>query len=136
MTVRVYLDAVTVIYLFEGSPHRSQQVRSLIGRVDATLVASELSRMECLVRPLREGQVSLVDEFVSFFDTEVDEMVDLDRRVMERAARVRADHGYKTPDAIHLAAALESKCDVFLTNDDRLRQTGGISIEVLKRIVP
>ena len=55
-----------------------------------------------------------------------------DDRIFARACRLRADHGLKTPDALHLATALQYACDQFWTNDDRLsRAAGGMAIGVL-----
>ncbi|MCI5218746.1 MAG: PIN domain-containing protein [Candidatus Electrothrix sp. LOE2] len=51
--------------------------------------------------------------------------------VFDKATELRAQYSLKTPDAIHLAAALVSGCDVFLTNDLRLNRVSvKISIEV------
>ncbi len=44
---------------------------------------------------------------------------------------MRADLGFKTPDALHLAAAIEGGCDRFLTNDARLSRCTDIAVEVL-----
>jgi predicted nucleic acid-binding protein len=48
---------------------------------------------------------------------------------MDRATKIRADHGFRTPDAIHLAAAVISNCDAFLTNDLRLERFPDIVIQ-------
>jgi predicted nucleic acid-binding protein len=59
-----------------------------------------------------------------------------------RAAAVRGGHVYPASppaqprrfglaDALHLAAAVESSCDVFLTNDSQLANFPDITIEVL-----
>lgn len=45
--------------------------------------------------------------------------------VFDRAAELRAHHNIRTPDAIHLAAALIHGCDEFWTNDDRLSAAAG-----------
>ena len=37
--------------------------------------------------------------------------------IADRAAQLRAEHGLGTPDAIHLATALECGAEVFVTND-------------------
>jgi predicted nucleic acid-binding protein len=55
----------------------------------------------------------------------------LNSAVYDRAAEIRAQHGFKTPDAIHLAAAIESGCDRFLTNDRRLARFTGITVEIM-----
>ena len=59
----------------------------------------------------------------------VAEIVGLTRAVLDLATEVRARHGFKTPDAIHLSAAVSSGCDVFLTNDRRLGHFEGIAIQ-------
>ena len=44
----------------------------------------------------------------------------------------RVQHGLKTPDALHLAAALHHGCTEFWTNDDRLRAAAGaLAVNVL-----
>ncbi len=51
--------------------------------------------------------------------------------VFDRAAGIRAHHNVKALDAPHLAAALEAGCDLFLTNDNRLRAFPDLPVEVL-----
>jgi hypothetical protein len=36
------------------------------------------------------------------------------------ATELRARHGLRVPDALHLACAIVNRCDRFLTNDHRL----------------
>lgn len=50
---------------------------------------------------------------------------------MDHATDIRAHYGFKTPDAIHLAAAVVSGCDVFLTNDHRLDRFSDLAVEVV-----
>ena len=40
--------------------------------------------------------------------------------IAEKAASLRAVQNLKTPDAIHIATALDQKADFFLTNDAKL----------------
>ena len=49
----------------------------------------------------------------------------------ERAARIRAAHNLKLPDALHLATAVEHGCGLFLTNDATLARCKDITVEVL-----
>ena len=45
----------------------------------------------------------------------------MESEVLREGAQLRADFSsLKTPDAIHLAAALHYQCDEFWTNDNRL----------------
>ncbi len=59
------------------------------------------------------------------------EMIPLTRDVIDRATEIRAQYNFKTPDSLHLAAAVISNCDVFLTNDQRLNRFAGIAIETI-----
>jgi predicted nucleic acid-binding protein len=63
--------------------------------------------------------------------------VPLGAPVCERAANIRGGHTYASgkrysvQDALHLAAAIQSDCDSFLTNDHRLAGFPEITVDVL-----
>ena len=92
---------------------------------------SELVRLECRVGPLKRKNTSLLSQFDSFFASSDLLIAALTRSVCDRAAIIRADHGFRTPDALNLACAVESQWDVFLTNDMRLSRFPGLSVDVL-----
>ena len=46
--------------------------------------------------------------------------LDIPDAVYKEAARLRAEFGIKTPDALHLATARYHNCTELWTNDDRL----------------
>lgn len=51
------------------------------------------------------------------------EVISIDRAIAEEAARIRGRYKYfKAMDALQIAAAMVSKCDVLLANDKQLRQ--------------
>src|SRR6266508_6207621 len=81
------------------------------------LIASDLTRMECRVKPIRDRDADLLRDFDQFFETIVSALVPLTREVIDLATEIRAESGLRTPDAIHLAAARSAACDSFLTND-------------------
>ena len=56
----------------------------------------------------------------------------VDRAILVEAARQRAALGMHMPDAIHVATALAADCDLFLTNDRRLRMPPGLAKELLE----
>jgi predicted nucleic acid-binding protein len=61
--------------------------------------------------------------------------MDVNEAVAEEAARIRARYRFKTPDAIHLASAKLGGADLFVTNDDRLRQFLDLTVIVLRDYV-
>lgn len=129
--MRIYLDSAPVIYVVERRPRYAEYLDGRLSSPNDTLVASELTRLESRVKPIREGNRVALQEFDAFFGQTVDETILLTREVMDRATLIRARYGFRTPDAIHLGAALASGCDVFLTNDNRLSRFSEVSVEVV-----
>jgi uncharacterized protein len=130
--VLVYLDSCIVIYVVEGrEPWSSLVAAQVAARATARFVVSDLVRMECLVGAIRLADDALVSAFETYLAG--CEHAPITSGTFDRAAHLRADHGLKTPDALHLAAALEARCAELWTNDDRFgRVHAGI---VIRRVV-
>ena len=112
---RVYLDACMVIHLIEGNSQQQQILkRALLGKI---VFSSELVRLESRIKALRENQKIFLKVYEQFFKD--CQLIDLNRSVFEQATELRVNHNLKTPDALHLAAAL-GVCDQFWTNDQQL----------------
>ncbi len=103
----VYLDTCIVIGLIEG----------VFVRLEARLLA---------VRKNKLIQLQVYDSFFS-----VCEFVELNRSVFDLATILRAENNLKTPDAIHLAAAIKSNCDELCTNDKHLIKISTQHIKVI-----
>lgn len=129
--MRVFLDSALVIYLVEQNPVFGPCTETWLRSHPCDVVSSELVRMEALILPVRANDRTRITEFEDYFRVRVAEMVPLTRAVFDRAVHIRATTTIKTPDALHLAAAVEAGCDVFLTNDHPLKQFTGITVEVV-----
>src|SRR2546427_6757780 len=129
--MRYYLDAAPIIYVIEGTQPFATTVEAKLSVGGLTLVTSELTRLECRVLPLRNGNTKLLQDFDDYFANSIAEIVPLTRDVIDHATEIRAQYGFKTPDSLHLAAAVITNCDVFLTNDHRLNRFTGITIETV-----
>ena len=55
--------------------------------------------------------------------------------IWEDAARIRAQTGLATPDALHAATALSVDCTLFVTNDTDFRRVQGLPVAVLDDLV-
>lgn len=128
----IYLDACLLIYAIEDHPVWAGDVRtSLRDKPDARFAVSPLIKMECLVKPLKTGDIAMqrryeagLNEFVQLPMTET---------IFLQAAMLRARFGLKTPDALHLACAQHHGCTALWTNDDRLAQAGhGLARNILR----
>jgi predicted nucleic acid-binding protein len=130
--VRLYLDSATTIYAVEQVAPYAAVVDARLADPDLVIVTSELTRLECRVKPLRDGNSELLEDFDDYFEDVIEIIVPLSREVVDAATGIRARYGFKVPDAVHLAAAVQSRCEVFLTNDHRLRRFAEIAIEVVE----
>lgn len=115
---KVYLDSCIAIYLVEEHPVHCRSVENALARLDGIVCYSPLTELECLVLPLRLKRSDLVDKFTRFFALAT--KLDMPDAVYREAARLRAEFGMKTPDALHLATARYHDCTDLWTNDDRL----------------
>ena len=120
----LYLDTNALIYSLTGKPEFKDAARgwldSFAALQGALLVTSRLTILEALIGPLKQADVERTSRIEAAFNGLV--LLDIDDATIRKAAAIRAGHPLRTPDAIHLAAALESKADVFLTADRRLKQ--------------
>ncbi|MBI3607173.1 MAG: PIN domain-containing protein [Nitrospirae bacterium] len=74
-------------------------------------MCSTLSLLEVLVQPYRRGKEELVNQFYGLLTTYPGlTWVTLSTEIADIAARLRAHHRLKTPDAIVLATAIEAPC--------------------------
>ncbi len=128
--MRIYLDAAPVIYIVKIEPYYSR-ARNRLDEPNVVQVVSELTRLESRVKPIRDSDVQLLRAFDAYFAQVVDETVSISLAVIDMATDIRAHYGFKTPDSIHLAAAVLSRCDIFLTHDLRLKRFTGITVKDL-----
>ena len=96
-----------------------------------SIVSSDLVVLETLVKPLREGDTVVEMLFRSLFEASEVRLIPATRPLWEEAARLRAETGLKTPDALHAAAALHAGCTIFITNDDDFRRLKELPVVVL-----
>jgi len=117
----VYLDTCCVIYLLEEIEPFSALIRQhLANNLDAILCVSALVRLESLVKPLIDDNQTLVEDYEIFLSDQ--QWLTIDDNVFAKALNLRIEHKIKTPDALHLATAIENGCTEFWTNDNRLNE--------------
>lgn len=126
---RMYFDSVAFIYYIEQRSPWYARIMQRLAAGNVHIVVSDLTRMECRVQPLAQGNAALLQDFDDAFAAA--EIVPVDTAAFDRATHIRATYRFKTPDALHLAAAVGSMCDVFYTNDHRLAAFAGIPVEVI-----
>lgn len=133
------LDTAPLIYFIEKHSLYLPVVLPFfeaVERGDIEVVTSTLTLTEVLTHPLRQNKQALARQYSSILlNASHVTMLSVSADVATEAARLRATHGYKTPDAIQLATALSGRASHFVTNDDNLASVSGIQILALKRMI-
>ena len=127
-----YLDSAPIIYLVEKAMPFYERASERLRKPEILLATSMLSCLETRVKPLREKNQEGLQQFEDFFNSKIILEIGISREVIDKATELRAKYNFKTPDSIHLAAAITSACDVFFTNDHRLDRCTEIKIETLE----
>lgn len=128
----IYLDSCLIIYAVEQNPQWVPAIEKAMATVAPEGFAiSGLTKMECLVKPIRTANLTLQRQYEQNLGTY--NLLPVTETVFLLAAQLRARFGLKTPDALHLACAQYHGCDALWTNDDRLTQAGhGLAVNILR----
>jgi predicted nucleic acid-binding protein len=98
-------------------------------------IASIVALTECLTKPYKDNDVTQEYTTLSLLEaTNNLSLVLVSNAIAKRAARLRADYNLRTPDALHVATAIESGCEAFLTNDLKLARITEIRVIILSSI--
>jgi len=134
----VALDTAPLIYFIEEHPVHAGKLQPFFEAAEHgefQVVTSYLTLLEVLVHPLRMGRDDLVREYRNIFLRSASlRPVSVDDAIAAEGARLRALYNVRTPDAIHLATALQAGAKWFLTNDLRLPALTGLSILTLDHL--
>lgn len=128
----VFLDTAPLIYFIEGHSEYQPTLSRLFDFNDKggfSFVTSSLTLLEVLVKPFREGQKAIAEQYRDILTTAPGiELLDITSAIAEQAAQLRAKYSLRTPDAIQLATCIELGADYFLTNDNRLKAVSETTI--------
>ncbi len=132
---KVGLDTMVFIYAFEEHPTYLPVLKNFFAALEKgefKAVTSTLTITECLVQPYRKNAFALAAHYLVLFRNFPHLTVTpVSDDIAERAAFIRARYNFKTPDAIQIATAFLSGCQIFLTNDETLSSIEGIDILLL-----
>jgi uncharacterized protein len=130
----IYFDSVIIIYLIDHTGSFQSRAAGRLAAMTAAgdqIAVSDLTRLECRVRPIAAADAVKLAGFDAFFARPDVVKVGLSTPVCDRATLLRATYNFKLADSLHLAAAIESGSVRFLTNDARLSRCTDITVEVL-----
>lgn len=123
---RVFVDTAPIIYYLENNALYMEAIKNFFTkclRENIQIVTSAITIEEYLVFPYGSGKIEFADNFKRFIEYMNIEVVDIDSRIAEQGAKIRGKYKhFKAMDALQIAAAIISGCDMFFTNDRQLRQ--------------
>jgi predicted nucleic acid-binding protein len=136
--MRLGIDTAPFIYFVERNPKYVDLVREIVRRIDGGPIAgysSMVTLTEVLTKPKKVGDTITEKEYRDLLlNSRNFELVLIDDAVAVRAANLRADYNLRIPDALQIAAALESGCEAFLTNDTMLKRVTELRVLVLDEL--
>lgn len=131
-------DTSALIYFIERHPAYFDRMLFVMRYVDEGLidgVSASLALTEVLVQPIRKGDQALVVRYETVLTKSRSFRLEpLTTATARRAADLRAAYNLTTPDALHVATALESHCDAFLTNDQGMKRVTELRVLVLDEL--
>jgi len=130
----VCVDTSPLIFFIEEHPTYGPILDPFfeaVSRGEITLITSAVTLLEVLVHPLKHDDEPLAQRYNDILLSSPHiSTITVTPRTAQVAAELRAEGNLKTPDAIHLATAINHQADAFLTNDRDFRNAA--SIEILK----
>ena len=121
---KVFLDTAPIVYYLENNESYYPKMKKFWKECDnCDYVTSAVTVTEYFLYPYQQNNIRLINAFYGFVDGMDIEIKSIDIAIAEKAAQIRAEYrGFKSMDALQLASACLSGCDLFLTNDKQLRQ--------------
>ncbi len=123
---KVFVDTAPIIYFLDDDVNYGQKSKMIfedILRNKKIIESSVITCEEYLVYPYQTGNEEKVSAFFDFVNDCNINLNIMTEEIAKKAASIRAEYkGFKSMDAIQLATAYITGCDIFLTNDKQLCQ--------------
>ena len=121
---KIFLDTAPIVYYLENNELYSSRVKKFWKIYeDCDYITSAVTITEYLTYPYQQNNLKQINAFYDFIDGMDIEIKSINKVIAEKAAQIRAEYkSFKTMDALQLATACITRCDLFLTNDKQLRQ--------------
>ncbi len=135
---RLYTETAPLIYYVEEHPTYVAKMDAIIEAIEdrpIEAVSSVMTLTEVLTRPFKLGNARLEREYRDILlHSGGFHLLTITARIAESAAALRARYNLRTPDALHVAAGIDARCDAFLTNDAGIKRVTEIAVLVLDEL--
>ena len=131
----VYFDTNIYIYYLENHPQfgnlAEKAIYSAIDR-HSPIITSTLLITELLVAPIKQKRFDLI-ELYTHLEAFLPGLIihPITQPISILAATLRAENNLTTPDALHLATAINHQVATFVTTDQHLAKIKGIPLRLI-----
>ena len=136
---RIALDTSVFIYQLEANLRYlpfTDHIFSWLERPASRAVTSTITMTELLVQPYREFDERRVNQFLALLSTFPNlDWVAPSLEIADTAARIRALHRLRTPDALQAATAIQTSATGLITNDPIFERVEGFETLVLEQVL-
>jgi len=136
---RIALDTSVFIYQLEPNARylpATDRIFSWLERPASRAVTSTITMTELLVQAYRDSKQRQVDETYALLSTFPNlEWIAPDLEIADIAARIRARHRLKTPDALQAATTVHASATGLITNDPIFERVERFETLLLDRLV-
>jgi len=133
------MDTSVFIYHLESNPKylaHTDAIFSWLERPGSAAITSTITMTELLVLPHREGDEQQANDFYALLSTYPNlDWIAPNLEVADLAARIRAVHRLRTPDALQAATAAHSQATGLITNDAIFERVEGFQTLVLDKLL-
>lgn len=132
---KIGIDSSVFIYVLEENKHylkKAAQVLQSVERGEKEAVLSSIGLIEILTGPKKQGRYDIASEYrelITHFPHLA--IAGINENIVEQTSDLRARYGITTPDAIHLATAIDFGASTFVTNDKALKKVKEIKVVLL-----
>ena len=135
----VFLDTSPIIYLIESNPLFYPKISSYVAisiKNDVPILTSVISIAEFGVKPKKINKLELIEDLEQMLSVLQIKVVDINLETAEISSSLRAKYeSLKSFDALQLASAISNNCNVFVTNDKRLKTITEINVLTMDELL-
>ena len=129
---KIFLDATPVIYFIQQDENffaQTKKIFKFIKEKNFKIISSDVTTAEACVYAYRQKNLDWLNAFDNLMKFLEVEIIHTNEEIARKTSKIRAEYkSFETPDAFQLATAVFSDCEIFFTNDKRLRQFNEIKV--------
>ena len=134
----IFVDTAPFIYFFEDHPQYFPFMKRFFDQVynvSAQVITSMITYIEITTQPTKYGNESILLKYRDYLThSENISLFPIDLKIADQSVKIRAEYGFKTPDAIQLGTAVACGSDYIITNDQAWKKFDAIPVHLVDEL--